>query len=111
MIQRLELFLLQSARLNIAMSVSELILVLFQTSAAFLRYYFASVFLGYFRKSEAFFVVFAASMQSQIPVNYFSGSIDFFSFVASSSDFRSRLSLLQKRRVLLRDASTPRCLP
>ena len=60
MIQRLELFLLQSARLNIAMSVSELILVLFQTSAAFLRYYFASVFLGYFRKSEAFFVVFAA---------------------------------------------------
>jgi hypothetical protein len=64
MIQRLELFLLKSARLNIAMSVSELILVLFQTSAAFLRYYFASVVLGYFRKSEAFFVVFAASMQS-----------------------------------------------
>ena len=64
MIQRLELFLLQSARLNIAMSVSELILVLFQTSAAFLRYYFASVFLGYFRKSEAFFVVFVTSMQS-----------------------------------------------
>jgi len=65
LIQRLELFLLQSARLNIAMSVSELILVLFQTSAAFLRYYFASVFLGFFVSRRHFlFVVFAGSMQS-----------------------------------------------
>lgn len=64
LIQRLELLFLQSARLNIAMSVSELILVLFQTSAAFLRYYFASVFLGFFVSRRHFFVVFAQSMQS-----------------------------------------------
>lgn len=64
MIQRLELLFLQSARLNIAMSVSELILVLFQTSAAFLRYYFASVFLGFFVSRRHFFVIFAQSMQS-----------------------------------------------
>ena len=58
MIQRLELFLLELARRDIAMTITEFILVLFQTSGGMLRYIFVHVFVAEYLYHKHFLLYF-----------------------------------------------------
>lgn len=117
MIQRLELFLLEWARRNIAMTISEFILVLFQTSGGMLAtiYFCIRVRAGILYRKHFFCCISSGHVviDSCNLCSFCFCVIDFSSLAMQSilGNFLCSSSLLCKERRVFLDAGTSRCLP